>query len=337
MKMKSVLILIVSLATFLAAAEGLLRMFPSGLPEEVKVLRFLEYDEVFKLKINPNFHETVSYPEYTFRLDTTDLGLGGIGFRDDGLDKEETLAVVVGDSFVFGLGVDLQEVWTEIVEKEVGKDVVNMGTPTHGTINEYLVLKDYGMKIDSEYVVLMFFQNDITDNYGYLNSGDQRLKRLVKSSYLADSISAYIGRLTAKRGDIEEYEIYGNKFYMVPNLWKINDQYQVGLEEFKSNLEKIRSLAESDDRKFLVVVMPPKEEVYYGLIEARHGSEKWSDIKKRSEDVSDVCLSGGYDCIYLADEIRKSDAPVYYKYDGHLNEAGNRLVAQALIKALEGR
>jgi len=49
-------------------------------------------------------------------MTTDSLGFKDIGFRDDGINGEP-FAVVVGDSFTFGLGVNATDTWVEILEK----------------------------------------------------------------------------------------------------------------------------------------------------------------------------------------------------------------------------
>ena len=84
------------------------------------------------------------HPDYTFRVKTDPLVFESIGFRDDGLDKE-TYAITIGDSFTWGYGVNNDEIWTEILEDKLDKDVVNLSMPAFSIMQYAIMLKKYGL------------------------------------------------------------------------------------------------------------------------------------------------------------------------------------------------
>ncbi len=95
------------------------------------------------------------------------------GFRNG--DPEQTAAsrrriLVLGDSFVWGLFLDNDELMPQRLQRELAGagyevDVMNYGMAGFGTDQELLVLREFGPRLDPSLVVLAFFySNDFEDN-----------------------------------------------------------------------------------------------------------------------------------------------------------------------------
>lgn len=80
--------------------------------------------------------------------------------------------VVVGDSFTFGVGVDAEERFTEVLATLVPDlEVLNLGMNAIGPDQELLVLKHEGLRYGPTLVVCEIFEgNDFTD-VGYTRNG----------------------------------------------------------------------------------------------------------------------------------------------------------------------
>ena len=74
--------------------------------------------------------------------------------------------LVLGDSFVFGAGVELPATFVERLNDTLDdRNVVNGGTPGYGTWREMAWLETYGDELDLDAVVLCVFEgNDFQDN-----------------------------------------------------------------------------------------------------------------------------------------------------------------------------
>lgn len=90
------------------------------------------------------------------------------GFRDEEhVEKAsgKSRVLVLGDSFVYGVGVSQVELFSERIKKRDGSlDIVNMGVPGYSTDLEYLLLREEGMKYRPDLVVVAFYPNDIFEN-----------------------------------------------------------------------------------------------------------------------------------------------------------------------------
>ena len=163
----------------LVMAEVLLRLVPSLLPVEVQshaagmpgvsarrgVFRFFaeyrrvwEPDDWLRERLRPGvdvvLHGAPEYPEWPLQSD--DLGLGPAGFRDTP-PTGDPYAVVLGDSFGFGVGVRREEIWSERLEQSTGLEFVNLSQVGASSLHEERIYQRYGTRFRARVVVWMFF------------------------------------------------------------------------------------------------------------------------------------------------------------------------------------
>lgn len=103
---------------------------------------------------------------------TTPVKINGFGLRGPDLDLpgDRPRMLVLGDSFVFGYGVEAEEAFPALLESALlqrgdNVEVVNAATAGYGTVNEVAWLKHYGLPLEPDFVVLgVFLGNDLRDN-----------------------------------------------------------------------------------------------------------------------------------------------------------------------------
>lgn len=100
-------------------------------------------------------------------------GAHGGAVNTDGLrgaelgSQSERRVLVLGDSFVFGAGVDVAAALPEQLEELAagGAEFVNAGTPGYGTARELAWLETYGEELQPDELLLcVFMGNDFSDN-----------------------------------------------------------------------------------------------------------------------------------------------------------------------------
>lgn len=106
--------------------------------------------------------------EATTRLRQLQINSKGLRDREYAYKKPTGVRriLVLGDSFAWGYGVSDEEIFTEQLEQRLEQwQVLNTGVSGWGTDQEYLFLKDEGVKYLSDVVVLAFFLfNDPENN-----------------------------------------------------------------------------------------------------------------------------------------------------------------------------
>ena len=96
--------------------------------------------------------------------------LNKLGFRDSEISakhSQEYRILAVGDSHIYGQGIDEKGLLTTFLEQELNRtssscqfNVINMGVRAYSTNNEMAMLKKVGLSLDPDHLILFFYIND---------------------------------------------------------------------------------------------------------------------------------------------------------------------------------
>ena len=111
-------------------------------------------------------------PEYSVAISTNESGLRGT--RDYALEKPDGVyrIVMLGDSFLFGEGVEDDQVVSAVLEKLLNDmsgsnrdyEVLNFGVSGFGQAEELVTYHARGKDYDPDTVILFYFENDAGNN-----------------------------------------------------------------------------------------------------------------------------------------------------------------------------
>lgn len=270
---------------------------------------------------------------------------------------------VLGNSLLVGAGVGIDGQFTTLLENRLGgRTVLNFGLPGGGTEHEHRVYRSYVEPLQPKLVIAMLWLTWDIDNtlqfehwrteksdtnftqyrmtYGDTHrSGTQAeptglwqfAKRQIRKSHLIRA--AYGGvqslletdrileRVTFPNGDTiflsarEEIRLArGTDRLDTPNLREI----------FFRPLERLRTEVEEDGDRFVIVLVPSKEEIY--------GAEAFPAVLRTMQEVKSELESRQLPVLDLYPVFRElgRERPPFYRADMHLNEFGNRIVAEAI-------
>jgi SGNH hydrolase-like domain, acetyltransferase AlgX len=115
-------------------------------------------DKDLGVRLRPNFSTAISFRSNPVgRIKVNGQGFRGVDWPQDGTGE----IAVIGDSQVFGLGVNDDQTTPAILAKLTNQPVLNMGVPTYGPY-EYLAMIDEAAKRHpSQIVMVINFGNDI--------------------------------------------------------------------------------------------------------------------------------------------------------------------------------
>ena len=86
------------------------------------------------------------------------------GFRNKKILKEYDI-VVLGDSFTEGSDVTDDEIWPQVLAKESGYSVYNLGMSGTDPLDYFLTLKQFGRELSPKIIICTIYQgNDLRDN-----------------------------------------------------------------------------------------------------------------------------------------------------------------------------
>ena len=131
---------------------------------EISGHRYL-YDETLGWRNIPNWRATT----FDRPLTINSKGLRGKDYPYE-KPKNTKRILILGDSYAWGYGVADDELFSEVLEARLASleqewEVINTGVSGWGTDQQYLFLKDEGLRYGPDIVVLAFFiGNDIDNN-----------------------------------------------------------------------------------------------------------------------------------------------------------------------------
>ncbi|MDN5215965.1 SGNH/GDSL hydrolase family protein [Fulvivirgaceae bacterium BMA12] len=185
---------IVSLIVILILLEVYLRIFEP--PAETPGYTITHPTRRYQLK-----------PDFTGKTYDAVLQVNSHGLRDFerpiNLDSNNLRVTVFGDSFTFGIGVNHEETFTKILEKNLQNQhrqnvqVFNFGIPSYNTVQEELYLKEVYDQYLPDVVIFMFYAGNDTNllepvnsmsginSYALIRASKDIMRRLYAYNWLA--------------------------------------------------------------------------------------------------------------------------------------------------------
>ncbi len=297
-----------------------------------------EKDDHFHFKLKSNYYEKIEVPffNYTFSFKTNSDGFRERNF--DTLPKSSRKILLIGDSLVFGHGVNQNEALPQQLQKILpnGWLSLNLGVGAWGPSQYYLAAKKYIKKLKPEIVVMSYYSgNDFNDiKYTEWKGKDKGIfpKSVRKIYYYFDNES------NLRRSDSSyRYPILRNsRLY----IW-LNDRYHKKKYAYPMPVNDIKmaSLLVNDlvknnkDIKFLIQIFP------------RHCCDKMTYILEHDKliiNYKDLFLQGidKVENIYIYDHFETLFAKpnlddLYLDDNAHFSAKGNFKIASFILDTLK--
>jgi hypothetical protein len=277
------------------------------------------------------------------------------GFHDIERDNKEPAyrIAAIGDSYTASIHVPVPDTWTQILEKELSNktnlpiEVVNLGLPGSGTDMHLNILSSYQSTHDVEMVLLAFYCNDIYDiSYhrlsrqvydGYIityQNEDQRQKTIKyihekKPSRIVSQLYKNIYLFRALMRYASKDELLRTNF-IIPN--------RIGIELFlyskketrqrlKAAFEELLKLSHTKDVMLIVVPILDRGDANKCMTALMTNLSPELLQKLKIIDLVPTVND-------LLNEHKLKYKQLFWKYDAHFNEIGNRMFAAALERVL---
>ena len=242
-----------------------------------------------------------------------------VNINSDGLrDKEYPIRrdnkyriIFLGDSLTFGWGVNKEDTFEEILEKNLNSlyptEIINLGIGNYNTVQEVNLFKEKGIKYKPDKVVLFYFINDAE-----VTPKKSKLWFLGYSEF----ISFYWSRLNIfmdKYYPSNTFEDYYTALYT---------EMQPGWENAKETMLQLKKLGQNNHFQLQVVLLPELHDTKNQIF-----GEIYSKISRFLEknDISYMNLGKLFE-----NEDNQLDLWVSYD-DAHPNNVADRIIAEALI------
>jgi len=341
----------------LLLGEGVLRLFPSLLPEGAAIrLHWAEQVE----ESPPSPHPYIGFvprPEgFAEGEDASSASAKSIwGHRNLAPWPKRADIVVVGDSFSYSQTVNLKDSWTAILDKSLpNRRVVTLATIGSGPQQYLRVFETYGISLSPKLVLVgLFMGNDMFDAevfdrwqsdasgedyrkfrmHGEAGSAYVFLRRISEKSYLAallrDSLrSRHLDeKLKGKTVELES----GERLQLVPRYVEIESARAAtgdpGFDATVRSINSIKDLATENDTACLVILFPTKEEVYSEFLQ--------QDLSPLGDAIKAQLEKLGIDYFDLGPILRakaQSGKALYHEVDGHPNALGYHVIANGILE-----
>ena len=125
---------------------------------------FSVWDPELTYTLKPGISVRHRNREFDVEVRTNSLGL-----RDDEASLQGSDVIAIGDSFTMGFGVEQDEAFPALIERQTGLKVLNAGIESYGTAREVLAMK----RLDTsrlKYLVVQYCPNDLAENLNFVKN-----------------------------------------------------------------------------------------------------------------------------------------------------------------------
>jgi len=362
---KNLLLIFISTVFTLLILEILLRIF--GHQGQYTVSQYPEkmfnYSTVTRL--NPNFEGNFPKSELKGHIKINSKGLRDV---EKPYKKNGKIRILgLGDSFVFGHGVEFEESFLTILEKKLQNkndsiEIIKAGAPGIGPQTYYSILQEEGIKYNPDLVLVnIFVGNDIYDiRLPAVNNSNDTVKTqpeqknkivpqekpkgtpvknfLRKNVHLYSFVVDRLKSIPSIRHKLQEMNIASGMIgsYIIDILKKdYSDEYKAKWDEMFNTLSRMKEITDN----LVIVIIPTREQVDPVRLEK---ALKQLDYKKEDIDIyhpnnliKDYCKENNILCIDLLPKFQQStQQPLYFEIDPHFNTEGHKLAAEIIYNEL---
>lgn len=286
--------------------------------------------------------------------------------------KDTYRIIVLGDSFVENFQVPLEQTFFKQLEKNLtGKikdkhvEIIAMGIGNTGPAQQYIALKEYGLKYEPDLVIQMFLSaNDIKNNSQKLNNNPLvpylkinteveviplerdsnspriRLKEILKKSRLIELLLS-IRQLFLEKLEHKKYE-YPLDYHVYDKNY--SKDYEEAWSLTKNIILKTKELSEKKGANYILVTLANNEqtnkEVWKKALDAYPKMKEVDlNLEKPDKILNEFCEKQKINCLqmfpFFKEHIKNNPGVfTHYPLDGHWNKTGTNLAAEFLTKYL---
>ncbi|MFH1440979.1 MAG: SGNH/GDSL hydrolase family protein [Candidatus Omnitrophota bacterium] len=287
-------------------------------------------NEFYGYELAENFKGKYSQPEFTIDISTNSQGLRDVEHYSG---KGEFKILALGDSFSFGVGVELEDTYLSGLEQSLNDkngtkfSIIKAGVVGYSTFNEKIYLEKKGLNYHPDMVVIQFWWDDLgigrvtyLAETGFLTSGkisNVQLRIFLNRHFRSYALIRRLFTLAASKS------LFAPRIPAITeNQASLNDEFSVTLEQFK----EIISFCSNNQIPYLFLLIPPKE----FLCDDNAIQCRWrlfcELLSKNNVRYFDALPS-------LRAAVLKGEQ-VFFKIDPHLNKNGHKIIAKVLEQQL---
>ena len=224
-------------------------------------------------------------------------------YSDNLRDISKKFVVVLGDSHAMGWGVNDNETFSYLLEKQINRPVFNLSISGFGTIRQLVGLKNSGLLKNADTILIQYCFNDFGENQGFnINLTEQEA---LEKFNLMQSIRK-INFFTKLKKSIR----YSTTIPL--DIIKKKNKLTTFSHHKEQLIKNLKQFPELDNKKIIIFYVNGFDMFFYDFPNARSSEMK----NVRFYDVN----------------LNESD---FFHIDGHLNNQGHKNIATKLAKILK--
>jgi hypothetical protein len=318
---------------------------------------FCEYDPLLGWR-----HKSNTTGRFITSEDSAVLHFNAQGLRGSEIPYEKTpgvfRVVVLGDSFVEGYTVDWEHTITEVLKNKLNAtftprtfEVINAGVAGYSTDQEYLLMREIGVKYQPDLTIVMFCYNDI-----YFNNRST-YERGGKPVFTVDGESLRLINTpvpTPIAASVENADEDTNSPFVSMLFRELSDRLR-GPTERARPFSQSNATSAGDPWRITELLIKELSALpgvgghlvvsYIPRGTAIEPQSRSSDKVVRPEEASDskrlgeICARNGIEYLDLTDALRAASKheQMYFTRDPHWNRNGNRVAAESLAGFIHER
>lgn len=368
--LKNLLLIFISIFFTLFILEILLRIFGhqgmytvSQYPKEM-------FCDSFPTHLCPNYEGNFPKSEISGHIKINSKGLRDV---EHTYEKKGTFRILgLGDSFVFGHGVEYNESFLTVLEDKLNKnftdsiEIIKAGTPGIGPQAYLNILEKEGLKYSPDMVlVCIFIGNDINDIRLSASPPSVSDSIRIKAPDQHKQVSATVkeGKSTTAikdflRRHVHLYSFVVDRLKSIPSISRFlqmnnlasgliggyvidilkkdySNEYKAKWDEAFNSLMKMKEL----NSNMIICIIPSREQIdslrlSKALAQLGYNKED-IDIEHPNRLIKEFCVANGLLCIDMLPSFRKaSGKQLYFEIDPHFNKEGHKLAADVIYNEL---
>ncbi len=349
---KNIGLILCSIIFFLLIFEVALRLGGWKVVTFYPLAGFHQFDADLGWSQIPNHEASFRGRDFNVRIKTNSYGFRDAEYplsRRPGMKR----VVVIGDSYTWGWGVEQEEVFCKVAEREIkNTEFLNLGHNAYGTAQQYLLFKKLGIRFSPDLTVVAFFYNDIYENYeNSLKRPNFRLeggKLILKNGPRSLSIDSKINQFLQR--NLLFYNFIDYRFAMLKQLGKPFNMVYNGIVEcfYKKYSEETKAAWDLTDalllkidevthHKLLIMYIPAnlqvENEIYQKALIASNLDERKIDLLGPNKMLKEFSERHRIPFLDLTSSFRRAHekkVPIYFQHDGHLTREGHNLAGHEL-------
>lgn len=317
------------------------------------------FDRIDRWETHPRLGRVLR-PDHSFTVRGVEYRVNAMRLRDRPFPPQSPQGVkriaVVGDSFVYGIGPQ-ETIFPKVLERSLGDthpgeyEVMSVGMPGYGTVQQNDFLDEYLADYRFDLVILAFcVGNDITENrrsMGWEADPSRRERRerggaweAVKQNSALYGVWRGLRKRSGGEGERKFHEFVADRMRLAcPQIYE-TEHWRDAYDRTLVEIDRMRRFAAERGAEFAVLLLPDEYQLDAALRaenHRRHGTEEKDlepDLVQRR--ITQSLGKSGIVVIDPLDAFRRGYEPGRYfiPFDTHYDEAGNALVAAALLDFL---